>query len=167
MEELAAGASRRESTSSGSGARSVRFRSTQTTCFSSIERHGIGTECSAILRARLYRDRNGAGRTAPSSSTERARAGALAIFVRSIEFRTSQIEAVVRSSGGVGSWQGRIELTGANNSEMASVVKERLNNVRTPFRLDWRRQSGKPWDWQLVRVSNDELTLPAGNEYMP
>ncbi len=86
-------------------------------------------------------------------------------YLRGVELRSS--EPVIRSSGSSGSWEGRIELTGAESSELAAMVKERLNSARSPFRLDWRRQSGKPWDWQLVRVSNDDLNLPVGNEYIP
>ena len=29
-----------------------------------------------------------------------------------------------------------------------------------PFELEWRRQSAKPWDWKLVRVSNASLEIP-------
>lgn len=86
-------------------------------------------------------------------------------YLRGVQLRST--DPVIRSSGADGSWEGRVELMGAENSELATLIKERLNNVRTPFRLDWRRQSGKPWDWQLVRVSNDNLEIPAGNGYLP
>ena len=94
-----------------------------------------------------------------------ARARQVFSYLRGIELRP--IDPVLHSSGRDGSWEGRIELTGAKNSELAGMVKERLDNLRTPFRLNWRQQSGKPWDWQLVSVSNNELTLPEGNEAMP
>ena len=40
------------------------------------------------------------------------------------------------------------------------LVKERVSSLTTPFDLEWRRMSAKPWDWKLVRVSNAELALP-------
>lgn len=86
-------------------------------------------------------------------------------YLPGIELRP--VNPTVRSSGRTGSWEGRIELIDARNSDLAGMVKERLDQVHTPFRLDWRRQSGKPWDWQLVRVANDQLNLPAGNEFGP
>ena len=33
--------------------------------------------------------------------------------------------------------------------------------VDAPFELEWRRVSGKPWDWQLVSVSNSGFEIPA------
>ncbi len=86
-------------------------------------------------------------------------------YLRGIELKP--IDPGTTSSGAAGSWQARIELTGASNSELASLVRERLTRLKAPFQLEWRRQSWKPWDWQLVRVSNADLELPAGNEFMP
>jgi hypothetical protein len=40
------------------------------------------------------------------------------------------------------------------------MIKERVNSIPAPFQLEWRRVSGKPWDWKLVRVSNAELVIP-------
>jgi len=34
-------------------------------------------------------------------------------------------------------------------------------SLGAPFELQWRRISGKPWDWKLIRVSNPELQLPS------
>ena len=44
------------------------------------------------------------------------------------------------------------------------MMNERQNSLSTPFELQWRHVSGKPWDWKLVRVSNPELEIPAGFE---
>jgi hypothetical protein len=44
---------------------------------------------------------------------------------------------------------------------LGAVVKERVNSLTTPFELQWRHISRKPWDWKLVRVSNPELDIPA------
>jgi hypothetical protein len=69
----------------------------------------------------------------------------------------------VQAENGFGKWQGSIKLETADN-EFAGLVKERVNSLTTPFTLEWRRVSGKPWDWKLVRVSNPALEIPAGFE---
>ncbi len=46
-------------------------------------------------------------------------------------------------------------------SDVMELLEERLNSLPTPFGLEWRRLSGKPWDWKLVRVSNPSLEIPA------
>jgi hypothetical protein len=55
----------------------------------------------------------------------------------------------------------RAKITVEGEGEIVSIVKERFNPLSAPFELLWRRQSVKPWDWKLVRVSNAELQLPA------
>ena len=55
----------------------------------------------------------------------------------------------------------RAKITIESEGEMVSLIKERVNPLSAPFELQWRHQSGKPWDWKLVRVSNAELQLPA------
>jgi hypothetical protein len=61
-----------------------------------------------------------------------------------------------------GSWVARIKIEG-DDSEVVAEIKQRTNSLTTPFKLQWRRQSGKPWDWKLVHVSNRELQIPGGN----
>jgi hypothetical protein len=41
------------------------------------------------------------------------------------------------------------------------VLDERINKLPTPFELEWRRFSGKPWDWKLERVINPGFEIPA------
>jgi hypothetical protein len=60
-------------------------------------------------------------------------------------------------------WRANILIDG-NDSEVMAVVKERINSLNSPFELEWRRMSAKPWDWKLVRVRNEQLTIPAGFE---
>ncbi len=71
--------------------------------------------------------------------------------------------ALVQAGDGTGSWQARISIEGADQ-ELTALLKERVNALSTPFTLEWRRLSGKPWDWKLVRVSNPGLEFPAGLE---
>jgi hypothetical protein len=57
-------------------------------------------------------------------------------------------------------WSGRIWIDGGQ-SEVTELLKEQVNSLTTPFKLDWRHLSGKPWDWKLVGVSNSALEIPA------
>ena len=59
-----------------------------------------------------------------------------------------------------GYWKARITISG-DNGEVIAMMKERVNSLAVPFQLEWRRMSGKPWDWKLVRVSNAELVIPS------
>ena len=66
----------------------------------------------------------------------------------------------IDKGGRVGLWRSRIVIEG-DDADLGGVMKERVNSLTTPFELQWRRVSGKPWDWKLVRVSNPELEIPA------
>jgi hypothetical protein len=41
------------------------------------------------------------------------------------------------------------------------LLDERVNSLPAPFELEWRRLSGQPWDWKLVRVGNSAFEIPA------
>ena len=64
----------------------------------------------------------------------------------------------IDKGGRVGLWRSRIVI---EDPGLGAVVKERVNSLTTPFELQWRHISRKPWDWKLVRVSNPELEIPA------
>jgi hypothetical protein len=57
-------------------------------------------------------------------------------------------------------WIGKITLYSSDDGVM-EVLDQRVNKLPTPFRLEWHRLSGKPWDWKLVRVSNSAFEIPA------
>jgi hypothetical protein len=57
-------------------------------------------------------------------------------------------------------WIARLTVE-ADEGEVATVIKERVNSLAAPFELEWRRLSAKPWDWKLIRVSNSSLEIPA------
>jgi hypothetical protein len=71
--------------------------------------------------------------------------------------------AIVQTGDGHATWQAKITIEGGDN-ELTSMIKERVNPLTTPFLLEWRKRSWKPWDWKLVRVSNSGLEIPAGFE---
>jgi hypothetical protein len=64
----------------------------------------------------------------------------------------------VSVQGRDGKWWAHVQVDGDDN-EVMSEIKQRVNSLSAPFELQWRRQSAKPWDWKLIRVSNRELIL--------
>jgi hypothetical protein len=73
--------------------------------------------------------------------------------------RIDVTNAAVRIDSQRGYWNAKIIIDG-DQGEMMALIKERVNSLATPFELEWRRQSAKPWDWKLVRVSNASLEIP-------
>jgi hypothetical protein len=69
-------------------------------------------------------------------------------------------EALIRVEHRRASWVGKITIAG-DEGEITAAIKERVNSLTTPFELEWRRRSAKPWDWELVRVSNPTLEIRA------
>jgi hypothetical protein len=61
-------------------------------------------------------------------------------------------------------WTGKI-LIYSNDDGIMEVLDERINKLPTPFELEWRRFSGKPWDWKLARVSNPGFQIPPDVPY--
>ena len=57
-------------------------------------------------------------------------------------------------------WPGKIMVYSTDDAVM-ELLDERVNKLPTPFKLEWHRFSGKPWDWKLVRVSNSAFEIPA------
>ena len=64
-------------------------------------------------------------------------------------------------AGQTGTWRARLQV--AAQGEAAAEIIERVNSLTTPFLLRWQRESWKPWDWQLVEISNPELQIPRGD----
>ena len=56
-------------------------------------------------------------------------------------------------------WVGKIVVYSSDDGVM-EVLDQRVNKLPTPFKLEWHRFSGKPWDWKLVRVSNSAFEIP-------
>ncbi len=75
--------------------------------------------------------------------------------------RINAIGPNVRLESDRGVWQAYVVIDGNDDNELMGVVKARVNAIKTPFELEWRRISGKPWDWKLVSVRNQELVVPS------
>jgi hypothetical protein len=74
--------------------------------------------------------------------------------------RISALAPVSRTENRTGYWRARITFAGDDQDEVIAAVKTRVNTLPTPFELEWRRMSGKPWDWKLVAVRNPEFAIP-------
>lgn len=61
-------------------------------------------------------------------------------------------------------WIGKINVYSSDDGVM-QVLDERVNRLPTPFQLEWRHVSAKPWDWKLVRISNPAFQIPADVVY--
>lgn len=76
------------------------------------------------------------------------------------EARIISSSATVQTDKHTARWTGKIVIE-ADQGELATLLKERVNSLDNPFELEWHRLSAKPWDWKLVRVSNRGLEIPA------
>lgn len=79
------------------------------------------------------------------------------------EVRIVAQEPLVKIENHKAIWSAKVTLDG-DAGEPMTLVKERINSLATPFELEWRRISAKPWDWKLLRVGNPELHLPSDFE---
>ena len=77
------------------------------------------------------------------------------------EVRISAVAPPVRVEGSRGYWTANILIDGRDDNEVRAVLKERVNHLQSPFELEWRHVSGKPWDWKLIAVRNPALNIPA------
>jgi hypothetical protein len=79
-------------------------------------------------------------------------------YLRGLRIEASNV--VIKIDNRRGDWIANIKIDGQPD-ELMAAVKDQANSLPTPFELEWRRVSKKPWDWKLVRVSNPTLQLPA------
>ena len=79
-------------------------------------------------------------------------------YVRNVRITSSA--GTVQVDQRTARWTGKIVIE-TDQNEMATLVRERINSLTTPFEMEWRRLSAKPWDWKLVRVSNEGFEIPA------
>jgi hypothetical protein len=97
-----------------------------------------------------YRDQWGNDRT-----RLRERMREVLRYLRGLHIEPSNVN--VRVDRRRGYWTAKITIDGEQGE-----VTELVNSLGTPFQLEWRRRSGKPWAWKLVGITNSSLELPAG-----
>ena len=78
-------------------------------------------------------------------------------YVRGVRINASN--PMVRIENRRAIWSGKIMIDG-DQSEVMELLEERVNSLATPFELEWHHVSAKPWDWQLVHVSNPTIEIP-------
>ncbi|MFN2475224.1 MAG: hypothetical protein ABR526_02645 [Chthoniobacterales bacterium] len=86
-----------------------------------------------------------------------ARIRAVLQYTRDLHLQAREPLVVATAEGQ--EWRARIVVSGDDN-DVTALIKARINPLAEPFRLRWRQQSWKPWDWKLVGASNDSLELP-------
>ncbi len=69
-------------------------------------------------------------------------------------------ESVVNAEARRAVWSGKITVYSSDESVM-EALDQRVNKLPTPFELEWRRVSAKPWDWKVEQVSNTGFEVPA------
>lgn len=84
----------------------------------------------------------------------------VSLMLLSLSIETQDVNTSV--NGDSGTWSARLQITA--QGEAAAEVRARVNPLTSPFTLHWRRESWKPWDWQLYEVSNPQLRLPNESE---
>ncbi len=80
------------------------------------------------------------------------------------DLRLDPHEPLVIETDGGPEWRARITARG-DEGEMIALIKQHLNLIDDPFRLQWRQRSWKPWDWKLVHASNEALVLPTASGF--
>lgn len=68
-------------------------------------------------------------------------------------------QSQVSANAPAGWWSAKVQIAG-EGSEFTREIVDRVNGVTEPFVLHWQRQSWRPWDWKLIRVSNPGLEIP-------
>jgi hypothetical protein len=61
--------------------------------------------------------------------------------------------------GDVGSVQQKIVVTGIGGG-IAMYARDEINALKSPFTMQWRKRSWKPWDWELFSIEQPELRIP-------
>ena len=79
-------------------------------------------------------------------------------YVRNL--RISATEASCTITDGSAIWRGKIRIS-AEAGELGIFAEQQINSLASPFELEWRHASAKPWDWRLFRVGNPDLEIPA------
>lgn len=64
---------------------------------------------------------------------------------------------VVHAAKDTGSFSTVIRIDGVGYA--ADEVKSEINTITTPFVFHWRKEGPKPWDWGLVKITNEGLDL--------
>ncbi|HUF62692.1 MAG TPA: hypothetical protein VMN36_11505 [Verrucomicrobiales bacterium] len=51
-----------------------------------------------------------------------------------------------------------LRITGSGHA-LTQQAQKRFNRLQSPFVFSWRKSGPKPWDWQLVSISNPGVNL--------
>ena len=91
-----------------------------------------------------------------------SRLGTVLRYARDLDVQANG--AWVELNGNEAAWYAKITVQGGEG-EVNAIIENHVNPVVEPFKLQWRRESWKPWDWTLVGVTNSEFQLPPGTPW--
>lgn len=78
------------------------------------------------------------------------------------DFRTLEVRAthtVIERSGRRAQIEAVIRVVG-DGGPRAEQARQAVNRVFVPTTFAWERRPWRPWDWRLVRITNEEVDLP-------
>ncbi len=105
----------------------------------------------AGLLADDYRDRWGYDKAIVLRNTRE-------VFEPFVLLTIEQRESALALQADGWSVQEKIVIKGLGGA-LAIYARERVNALREPFLMSWRKRGWKPWDWELVSVDHGELQL--------
>lgn len=67
-------------------------------------------------------------------------------------------DAGLSAQGAVWLLSQKIRINGIG-SPFANHAQDRINSLKSPCTMHWRKRGWKPWDWELIEVAHPELEL--------
>ncbi len=105
----------------------------------------------ASLLADDYRDRWGHDKAIVLLNTRE-------VFEQFVLLTIEQRESALAFQADGWGLQEKIILKGLGGA-LAIYARDRVNALREPFHITWRKRGWKPWDWELVSVDHREFQL--------
>lgn len=102
-----------------------------------------------VLMAPGYRDQWGSDR-------ERALMLGTEAFRNYLVLQIEASEVKVARQGAWATVSAHLKITGRGNA-VGEMITQQVNELKGEFQFAWKRQSWKPWDWQLESISEPEI----------
>lgn len=116
---------------------------------SAVESRDFGA--MAVLLADDYRDRWGHDKAIVLRDVQE-------VFGQFVLLTIEQRESTLALLADGWAVQEKIIIKGLGGA-LAIYARDRVNALREPFYMTWRRRGWKPWDWELTSVEQRELQL--------
>jgi hypothetical protein len=87
--------------------------------------------------------------------------GVSSVFRQFIFVTVEHAERSIELGAGDATVRSMVKISG-NGGALAQFAMTKVNKLSEPFEFEWRKQSWKPWDWQLVRVDHPSMEVERG-----